>query len=578
MSKLAALFADLYNDKDKTRSFLREARLDEANIDLEGASKIRWEKILEEARKRDRLKDLVELASKDFGTWSGDLENALKEYRSAQGGPAPEPQDTGKLTPKHLTHPPDVTRPAWWKRWWWIFMIPICVTIAIIIYMFISSKWRPPWTHSRETPTQVESRHQTVQEPPPPPSQPKPDGEPNVLPGDFLIRRPVLACSGLQPTVQLSWSSSQGADSYQVSRRDRTAEQAAPNRSFLDQNVSADTRYVYTVSALNWTGKTPKSISIRVPRAFCSPPGDCRLSAFLPVQGSIQLRWSSSAGATAYDVMRDGVTLQAHVTQALFDDPDRSNLGTSRTYSIVANNDNAHLNRMCSAPTVLPGEFTLQQPTVSCNAGRPIVNLNWSASDNAGNYVVKRDEAAISLNIPGNSFADQNAQVLMAYHYYVEAHRERGITRSNEVTIAPTICDVHPPPPLIVLNDRRPGERIGIPSTGGYLPPGLKVWSGEVEAVKPGVYWFTVSGSDGHPQRYRVQVRDSSDTIREGRLRRISKACTPTIDGTLRGESEGTLFWLAIFLGERGPEKRVPFNNSVNDDSAFIAACKALMP
>lgn len=66
LSDLIILLAGLYPDRDKARLASRLAQLDPDNIDISGLPKIFWMRIVEEAHRRKKVQNLIDVAKKDF--------------------------------------------------------------------------------------------------------------------------------------------------------------------------------------------------------------------------------------------------------------------------------------------------------------------------------------------------------------------------------------------------------------------------------------------------------------------------------------------------------------------------------
>ncbi len=86
MSKLAHLLAQLYPDPGKTRIVLRGIALDPERIDLGGDATSRWERILDEAWKRDKLSALVACVGEDYANRRNELAEGLRMYLDSLSG------------------------------------------------------------------------------------------------------------------------------------------------------------------------------------------------------------------------------------------------------------------------------------------------------------------------------------------------------------------------------------------------------------------------------------------------------------------------------------------------------------
>jgi sugar lactone lactonase YvrE len=124
---------------------------------------------------------------------------------------------------------------------------------------------------------------------------------------------PPAAPTGLDATagygqVVLQWTASSGATNYNIKRSlfsggpytNTLAITAATN--YTDTNVIDGTNYYYVVSASNSGGESVNSSEVSATPLFSPVP-----TIFLPIaatSGQVNLTWSTSAGATSYNVKR----------------------------------------------------------------------------------------------------------------------------------------------------------------------------------------------------------------------------------------------------------------------------------
>ncbi len=81
MSDLADILAKLYPGHDKVRYFLRdrEVDMDPERVNLDGDSILRWEKILDEAWKHQKVEKIVQAASDEYPVRRADLYEAMRQ-------------------------------------------------------------------------------------------------------------------------------------------------------------------------------------------------------------------------------------------------------------------------------------------------------------------------------------------------------------------------------------------------------------------------------------------------------------------------------------------------------------------
>ncbi len=149
------------------------------------------------------------------------------------------------------------------------------------------------------------------------------------------------------PAVQLTWSSSSSASSYDVYRNGSLYAGGINGTSFDNNaNVVGGQSYTYFVRAQNSDGSTESnSITVFVPSDICpQAPGPFTLSGTaycntsFPEAPAVDLNWSSSARATSYDVYRNGSLYASGISGTSFDNNANVVGGQSYTYFVRARN------------------------------------------------------------------------------------------------------------------------------------------------------------------------------------------------------------------------------------------------
>ena len=165
--------------------------------------------------------------------------------------------------------------------------------------------------------------------------------------------QPPLTPAGLAATagnaqVNLAWSASTGATSYNVKRATTTGGPyttiSSPMvTSFTDTTVTNGTKYFYVVSAVNSAGESANSAEVNAtPVAPAQPPPTPTGLAATPGNAQMNLIWNASTGATNYNVKRATTTggpytTIASPTTASFTDSTVTN-GTTYFYVVSAVN------------------------------------------------------------------------------------------------------------------------------------------------------------------------------------------------------------------------------------------------
>jgi fibronectin type 3 domain-containing protein len=114
-----------------------------------------------------------------------------------------------------------------------------------------------------------------------------------------------------QDSVQVRWGRVENAAGYRLYRKDPLSEEFAPIGQtrgvlFVDQRIEPETRYVYTVRAVNERGASdPSEIAVgwaAAPRP--SVPAPPQNLTFRTVDRSVYLKWDAVEGASGYVVYR----------------------------------------------------------------------------------------------------------------------------------------------------------------------------------------------------------------------------------------------------------------------------------
>jgi fibronectin type 3 domain-containing protein len=314
--------------------------------------------------------------------------------------------------------------------------------------------------------------------------------------------------------VALNWSSSSGATSYNIYRSTTSGgEGSTPyqtgvtSTSFTDTGLTNGTTYYYEVSAVNAAGQSPVSSQVSATPQVSVPPTPTGLTA-TSGNAQVALNWSSSLGATSYNIYRsttsggEGSTpYQTGVTSTSFTDSSLTN-GTTYYYEVSAVNA-AGQSPVSSQVSATPATPPATPTGLTATAGNAQVALNWSASSGAASYNIYRSTTSggegstpYQTGVTSTSFTDSSLTNGTTYYYEVSAVNAAGQSPvSSQVSATP----VAPP-----------ATPAGLTATAGNAQVALN-WSSSSGATSYNIYRSTTSGGEGSTP-YQTGVTSTSFT------------------------------------------------------------------
>lgn len=211
--------------------------------------------------------------------------------------------------------------------------------------------------------------------------------------------------SGTQ--VSLTWSAPAGATAYNLQREDPgqstfvTIASGLTSTSYVDTNVTLGSTYQYEVQATNAGGSSPFSSPVGV---FVGATQTVPLAPTISqADGSsgtqVLLAWSTSSGATSYQVQREGpgqnsfATIATGLTATSFTDTSVTP-GDTYTYTVIAVNSTGS-----SSPSAPVSATVAAQSPLTVTVGRGALSfLKFTTAGNA--------HVTISLTGPGTLTID----------------------------------------------------------------------------------------------------------------------------------------------------------------------------
>ncbi len=270
------------------------------------------------------------------------------------------------------------------------------------------------------------------------------------LPGAPAQPQNFVATDGQCDGTHLSWTDVATETSYQVWRANedgsspaQIASNSADDVTYDDLTGNVGTVYRYWVVASNACGNSAPSNFDNGSRLDV-PGAPAGLSATETSCVDICLTWNGVAGATSYQIFRDGILL-ATVTAPNYCDA-TAVPGTQYAYTVravntcgVSNPSNSDIGRRLS----VPGQ--VQNVQASENDCQRVL-VTWNALTGVDSFQVRRDgQRAGSTSGATTTFSDFNAQVGITYQYTVVAYNQCGAGSESQANSGQRILGALPP-------------------------------------------------------------------------------------------------------------------------------------
>ncbi|MEO7098790.1 MAG: LamG-like jellyroll fold domain-containing protein, partial [Luteolibacter sp.] len=252
--------------------------------------------------------------------------------------------------------------------------------------------------------------------------------------------------------IDLAWSASAGATTYQVKRSATnggpytTLATGLSSTSYSDTGLTAGATWYYVVSASN-TGTSTDSTQASATTLAATPTG---LAATAVSSSGINLTWTASAGAASYEVKRATsasgpfVSITTGLTISNFSDV---GLTAATTYYYVVSAVNAggsSPNSTSANATTLP-VAPVAPSGLTATAGNTQVSLAWSSVSGAASYNVKRATVSggpyttVASSVTTTSYTNTGLTNGTTYYYVVNAVNTGGTSAdSSQATATPT--------------------------------------------------------------------------------------------------------------------------------------------
>jgi fibronectin type 3 domain-containing protein len=261
-------------------------------------------------------------------------------------------------------------------------------------------------------------------------------------------------------TINLSWSSSQGATGYKLERKTGTAafaQIATPNgTTYSDTGLTGSTAYTYRLIANNINGDSAGAESSATTSAT-APVAPTEFTASATSSTEIALNWKASVGATGYKLERKtGTAAFAPIgtpTGISYKDTELTG-NTAYTYRLVASNsggDSPAVESSATTKTVTTSSPPTTPTDFAANVtSSTTISLSWTASANATGYKLERKTgSAVFAQIAtpsGVTYADTGLIANTTYSYRLVANNTVGDSPAVEVTATTQAVVVVSPP------------------------------------------------------------------------------------------------------------------------------------
>jgi fibronectin type 3 domain-containing protein len=261
-------------------------------------------------------------------------------------------------------------------------------------------------------------------------------------------------------TINLSWSSSQGATGYKLERKTGAAafaQIATPNgTTYSDTGLTGSTAYTYRLIANNLNGDSAGAESTATTSAT-APVAPTEFTASATSSTEIALTWKASVGATGYKLERKtGTAAFAQIgtpTGISYKDTELTG-NTAYTYRLVASNsggDSPAVESSATTKTVTTSSPPTTPTDFAANVtSSTTISLSWTASVNATGYKLERktgSAAFAQIATPsGVTYADTGLTANTTYSYRLVANNTVGDSPAVEVTATTQAVVVVSPP------------------------------------------------------------------------------------------------------------------------------------
>lgn len=239
--------------------------------------------------------------------------------------------------------------------------------------------------------------------------------------------------------ASLSWNPVAGATGYNI-YRDGTKVNGSPitETSYTLTGLTNGTTYSVQVAAVNASGESAKSGSVNVTPLGSPPAAPSGLSA-TPGDRIASLSWNPVAGATGYNVYRDGTKLNGSpITETNYIITGLTN-GTTYSIQVAAVNESGESARSAAVNVKPVGSAPAAPTGLTATPGDKIATLEWNSVSDATGYNIYRN----GMKINGSPITETSYTITglvngTTYSLQVSAVNENGESaKSSAVNVTP---------------------------------------------------------------------------------------------------------------------------------------------
>ena len=339
-------------------------------------------------------------------------------------------------------------------------------------------------------------------------------------PGAVTLSSPANGAGNQSRTPTLSWSSSSGATSYDVYLGTTNppalyAQNISPTSFTVSTALTAGTTYYWNVVAKNSGGSSPASTTFSFTTGVSAPP---QVTLTAPGNGATAqsitptLSWSTSSGATSYDVYLGTTNPPAlyaqNVSPTSFTVSTALTAGTTYYWNVVAKNGGgsspASGTFSFTTGVSAPPQVTLTAPGNGATAQSITPTLSWSSSSGATSYDLylgtTNPPALYAQNISPTSFTVSTALTAGTTYYWNVVAKNSGGSSPASGTFSFTTGVSAPPQVTLSAPANGAGNQSRTPTLS---------WSTSSGATSYDVYL----GTTNPPSLYAQNISPTSFTV-----------------------------------------------------------------